>query len=78
LDGWGLIPNRGNIFLYSPPRPDRLWGQTFFLSNGSSFLGGKAAGTWSWPVTSICCRGQEWWSYTYTPTNVFLAWWLIS
>jgi hypothetical protein len=24
-----------------------------------SFPGGKAAGVWSWPLTSICCRGQE-------------------
>jgi hypothetical protein len=25
-----------------------------------SFPGGKAAGAWSWPLTSISCRGQEW------------------
>jgi hypothetical protein len=25
-----------------------------------SFPGGKAAGAWSWPLTSIYCRGQEW------------------
>jgi len=24
-----------------------------------SFPGGKAAGAWSWPLTSVCCRGQE-------------------
>jgi hypothetical protein len=23
-----------------------------------SFLGGKAAGAWTWPLTSICCRHQ--------------------
>jgi hypothetical protein len=25
-----------------------------------SFRGGKEAGAWSWPITSIQCRGQEW------------------
>jgi hypothetical protein len=25
-----------------------------------SFPGNKAAGAWSWPLTSISCRGQEW------------------
>jgi hypothetical protein len=26
---------------------------------GGSFPGGKAAGAWSWPLTSSYCRGQE-------------------
>jgi len=26
---------------------------------GSSFPGGKVAGTWSWPLTSFWCRSQE-------------------
>jgi hypothetical protein len=29
------------------------------IGTGFSFPGGKAAGAWSWPLTSIHCRGQE-------------------
>jgi hypothetical protein len=29
------------------------------MGTGASFPGGEAAGTWSWPLTSIYCRGQE-------------------
>jgi hypothetical protein len=29
------------------------------MGNRGSFPGGKAAGAWSWPLTSIYCRGQE-------------------
>jgi hypothetical protein len=29
------------------------------MSNRGSFLGGKAAGAWRWPLTSIQCRGQR-------------------
>jgi hypothetical protein len=40
--------------LSSPNRPDRLWDTPNLLSNGfwGSFPGGKAAGAWSWPLTS--------------------------
>jgi hypothetical protein len=37
----------------------------------------KAAEAWSWPLTSIQCRGQEWWSYISTPPHVLTAWYLI-
>jgi hypothetical protein len=37
------------------------------MGTGDSFSGGKAAGQWSWPFTSIYCRGQETLSYTNTP-----------
>jgi hypothetical protein len=30
-----------------------------------SFAGVKAVGMWSWPLTPIKCRGQEWWNYTF-------------
>jgi hypothetical protein len=30
------------------------------VGTGGSFPRGKAAGAWSWPLTSIWCRGQEW------------------
>jgi hypothetical protein len=29
------------------------------MGTRGSFPGGKAAGSWSWPLTSIYCRGQE-------------------
>jgi len=43
----------------SPPRPDRLWGPPNLLPNGyrGSSHGGEAAEAWSWPLTSIYCRG---------------------
>jgi hypothetical protein len=43
------------------------------MGTGSSFPGGKAARTWGWPLISIQCWGQEWWSYTSTPPYVFTA-----
>jgi hypothetical protein len=43
-----------------------------------SFPRGKAAAAKSWPLTSIQCQGQVWWSYTSTPKDVFMAWCLIN
>jgi len=47
------------FFFYSPPRPDWLWGppSSYSVGNGGggSFLGGKAIGTWSWPLSPIQC-----------------------
>jgi hypothetical protein len=43
-------------------RPD-----SYLMGARGTFLGGKAAGAWSWPLTSIQCRAHEWWSYTSTP-----------
>jgi hypothetical protein len=61
--GYGLdgvrVPVGSRIFS-SPRRPDRLWGRPNLLSNGGgSFPGGKAAGTWSSPLSSSYCQGQE-------------------
>jgi hypothetical protein len=44
----------GSRIITSPCRPDRLWGPTNLLYNGyrELFPGGKAAGAWSWPLTS--------------------------
>jgi hypothetical protein len=42
----------------------------YWMCTGGSFPRGKAVGAWSWPLTSMLCRGQEWWSYTSTPPCV--------
>jgi hypothetical protein len=54
-DDRGSIPGGRWEFLSSTPCPDRLWRSTSLLSNGyrGFYPGGKAAGTWSWPLTSI-------------------------
>jgi hypothetical protein len=60
LDDRGVrvrVPVVSRIFS-SPRRPDRLWGPTNLLVPGV-FLGGKAPGAWSRPLTSNYCRGQE-------------------
>jgi hypothetical protein len=75
--GWtaGFRFLAGARFLSSPQRPDRLWGPASLYSTGAvgSFPEGKAAGEWIWPFTSIYCRGQQWWSYTFKPPYVFMA-----
>jgi hypothetical protein len=42
------------------------------VGTGGCSPGGKVTGAWSWPLTSIWYRGQEWWSYTSTPPCVFV------
>jgi hypothetical protein len=54
LDDPGSIPSTGKFF-FSPQRPNWLWGPPSFLANGywELYSGGKAAGAWIWPLTSI-------------------------
>jgi hypothetical protein len=59
--GRSLSPGKGKDFLFStssrpvlgPTQPPIQW------VTGGSFLGSKAAGAWSWPLTSNQCRGEE-------------------
>jgi hypothetical protein len=68
LDGRGSNPGRGKKFLCSL----KSSGYRGALSPGC-----KASAAWSWPLTSVQCRGQEWWSYASTPPHDFMAWCLI-
>jgi hypothetical protein len=65
LDGWVSIP--GSIQTSSGARPAPY----------PMDIGGKGAGTWSWPLTAILHRGQEWLSNNSTPTYILMVWWLI-
>jgi hypothetical protein len=44
------------------------------MGTGGYVSGSKTSGAWSWSLAFMCCRGQEWWSYTFTPPYVFMAW----
>jgi hypothetical protein len=65
-------PSTGKRFVFSPQRPEQLWGPPSLLSNGSRglFPRSKAVETRSWTLISIQCRDQEWWSYTSAPPYV--------
>jgi hypothetical protein len=57
----------------APPPPS-----SYPMGTRSSFPGGKAAGVWSWPLTSIWCRGQRKRGYVPPiPEYVFVAWCLV-
>jgi hypothetical protein len=48
------------------------------MRTGGSFPGGKAAGEWIWPLTSIYCRGQRMSGAILSlPQYVFMAWCLV-
>jgi hypothetical protein len=47
-------------------------------TRGGSFPGGKAAGAWSWPLTSISCRGQRMRrAIPPLPQYAFMTWCLV-
>jgi hypothetical protein len=52
--GFGVRVPVGSTIFSSPRRPERLWGPPSLLSNSYRVLfpRGKAAGAWSWPLTS--------------------------
>jgi hypothetical protein len=68
LDGRGSIPGRRNFFQLHISHP-----ACYPMSTGDSIPGGKTAGALSWPLKSIWCRGQDWWSYIFTSPYVFMA-----
>jgi hypothetical protein len=77
--GWGSIPERDKRFFSTPQRQDRLSDPpaSYPIGTESCLPGGKAAMAWSWLLTSILCRGQEY-CYTSTIPYVFIAWQLIN
>jgi len=51
----GLDSPKEQRFFYSPPRPtdSGAYPVSCPIGTGGSFAGSKAAGTWSWPLTSL-------------------------
>jgi hypothetical protein len=47
------------------------------MGTGCSFPGDKAAGAWSWPLTSTSCRDQECVGTYLHSQHVFMAWCLV-
>jgi hypothetical protein len=78
LGGSGSIPGCERIFT-SPYCPDRLWGPSSLLSNWwwGGGLRGKAAGAWSWPLTSNTKTVRNIYLYIHSPKHlhcVVLIW----
>jgi hypothetical protein len=73
LDEMGSIPGGcydGIFFLYTTTMSTPLLGPNqhpIQMLLGDSFSGGKAAGAWSWPVTSSSAEVKNPWNYTSTP-----------
>jgi hypothetical protein len=60
---------RGKFLLFSMASRPALGQQASYpVGTGSDFSGGKGGEVWSWLFTSIQCRSQEWWGYTYLKT----------
>jgi hypothetical protein len=80
LDGRGSNPRQGQdcSLLHSVQTDCENHQASYPMGTGGDFTGCNVVGAWSWPFTSVQCRGQEWWSCTSTPPHVFMAWCLIS
>jgi hypothetical protein len=79
--GWTAgVPFPAGVRNFSLQLPDLLWDLRNLLCIGHWGLfplGVKRQGAWSWPLTSIQCRRQAWWSYTSTPLDFVVAWFVI-
>jgi len=72
---WSSNPSRVKKFTSSSQRPDWLCDYlvSYSVGSGGYFPGGKVAGKWDWPLTSIWCWGEEW-VELYLHSNCMLSW----
>jgi len=74
-----LIHNSGPfririVFVFATSKNQSTpWSRVLFDKPGA-LCGGKAAGAWSWPLTSIWCEVNNSWSYSSTPQCAFMVW----
>jgi hypothetical protein len=76
--GYGLHTScsnsgKGNIFFFYTTSRPAMESAHPEVGTWGDFCGSKAAGGWSWLLTSISCRGQECWSCTSTTPYVFMT-----
>jgi hypothetical protein len=64
---WLCLKLRHNRFIFN----------SLFTKYSTCFPLRKVARKWSWQLTSIWCRGQEWWRCTFIPPYVFMTWCVI-
>jgi hypothetical protein len=74
--GWpaGVRFLAGVKILHIVQTGSRAHPNSYTMGTRDCFTGGKAAEAWSWPLTLIWCRGQEWWSYISILPYVIMAW----
>jgi hypothetical protein len=72
LEGRASVPGWGKRFslLHVVQTDSGVHPASYPMGKGGSLPVCKAARAWSWPLTSIYCQGQEWWSYTSTSPYV--------
>jgi hypothetical protein len=76
FDSWRR--HRRNSFLrHRVQTGSGLHPASYLMGTGGSFAGNKAAGSWSWQLTPSSAEVKNSWSYTSTPTYVFIAWCLV-
>jgi hypothetical protein len=63
---WLLVGARDFSLLFSLQTSPGAHPASYLMGTGASLPRSKAAGAWSWPLTSILCQGHEWWCYTST------------